>query len=94
MVHGPLFTPSGGSVSTISGANDTRRVTYTTGLTISFVHTQSSKEVGSNDAGSYRIGNIGGANGETPGYVHTHIVFFSDFKNRVRVDPRKVFCGW
>jgi hypothetical protein len=48
-----------------------------------------------------RIGFVGGPGGDsgTPfpdgtGYVHTHIVFFSDKANGIRIDPRKLFCGW
>ena len=37
------------------------------------------------------IGNIGGpVGGNMPGYIHSHLVFF---KNGVRTDPRKIFCG-
>jgi RHS repeat-associated protein len=90
----PLYAPSGGRVGPIrtdSQDNVYRRVSYSTGLTITFVHVI--PDSGPGRRGSVRIGNIGGSDSGSPGYLHTHIVFFSDFKNRVRVDPRKLFCG-
>ena len=54
------------------------------------------------------IGFVGGAGGEGSlhnlhdgnnivgkvGYTHTHIVFFSNYSKNIRIDPRKIFCGW
>jgi hypothetical protein len=53
------------------------------------------------------IGYVGGAGssyggirkkGATPAediyYYHTHIVFFSNKAKNIRIDPRKLFCGW
>ncbi len=97
---GPLYAPAGGKVSPIgidSLGNQYRRASYSTGLTITFVHTAPSKENDTNELGSVRIGNIGGAGGgpnDSPDYVHSHLVFFSNFAKRERVDPRQVFCGW
>ena len=91
-----LYAPSGGNIGpieTTSGGNVQRRVNYSTGLTITFVHVIPNGGSDKNSMGSERIGNIGGPDGGSPGYLHTHIVFFSNFKDRVRVDPRKVFCG-
>jgi RHS repeat-associated protein len=92
-----LYAPPGGTVGPIQKTgrgNTQRRVRYNTGLTITFVHLTATSERDRNDMGSVRIGNIGGPVGaDNPGYIHTHIVFFSDFSNGIRVDPRKVFCG-
>src|SRR5262249_49790309 len=87
-----LYTPAGGNVGHIytTGKGNTQLgVSYSTGLSITFVHLTGASG-GPNDVGSVRIGNIGGPGGDTAGYVHTHLVFFDRGK---RVDPRKVFCG-
>lgn len=82
-----------GRIGVDSKDNTFMRVSYSTGLTISFVHVTAGG--GSPNAmGSMRIGNLGGPGGNTAGYFHSHIVFFSNFKNGTRVDPRKVFCGF
>lgn len=35
------------------------------------------------------LGALGGRGGDTPGYVHTHIIFRRRGKE---VDPRSIFC--
>ena len=92
----PLYAPAGGRVGRLhmQGSNEVRRVSYSTGLTISFFHVAYSKEKDVNSIGSRRIGNIGGGGGDGLGYIHSHLIFYSDFRKRERVDPREVFCGW
>jgi hypothetical protein len=87
-----LYTPSGGRVGPIiitASGNVTRRVSYSTGLGISFVHVI--RGGGPNRSGSVTLGTIGGPDSGGPNYRHTHIVFFDGKGNRV--DPRRVFCG-
>ena len=90
-----LYAPSGGTVSRMgvdSLKNTFIRVSYGTGLTITFVHV-SAGTGDPNAMGSVRIGDLGGPGGNLEGYVHSHLIFYSDFKKGIRVDPRKVFCG-
>jgi len=63
------------------------------GVTISFVHIGSPTGPARNAAGSTRVGSIAGPGGDSAGYNHTHINFYSNFARRTRVDPRKLFCG-
>jgi hypothetical protein len=95
----PLYAPRGGNMGPRYTHYDDngdpdytgRRVTYGTGLTISFVHVGPST---GGRRGSVLVGGIGGLGGDRPpGYIHTHIIFYSDFNKKIRVDPRKVFCG-
>jgi RHS repeat-associated protein len=88
----PLYAPSGGRVGpifTTPSGNVTRRVSYGTGLGISFVHVIPGG--GPDRSGSVTLGTIGGPDSGGSNYRHTHIVFFDGRGNRV--DPRKVFCG-
>jgi len=77
--------------------NSGLRFTYATGLTISFVHvgTSNPNRVPSiptrSSEATTRIGYVGGFGGEGDGYYHTHIIFSA---GGLRVDPRKVFCGF
>jgi RHS repeat-associated protein len=87
----PLYAPSGGTVGpifTTASGNVTRRVSYSTGLGISFVHVIPGG--GPNRSGSVTLGTIGGPDSGGANYRHTHIVFFN---GGTRVDPRRVFCG-
>jgi hypothetical protein len=87
----PLYAPSGGTVGplvTTGSGNLTRRVSYSTGLSLSFVHVIPAG--GPNRSGSVTLGTIGGPDSGGPNYRHTHIVFFNKGN---RVDPRRVFCG-
>ncbi|MGH9930594.1 MAG: RHS repeat-associated core domain-containing protein, partial [Pyrinomonadaceae bacterium] len=87
----PLYAPSGGRVGpifTTASGDVTRRVSYSTGLSISFVHVIPGG--GPNRSGSVILGTIGGPDSGGPNYRHTHIVFFM---NGARVDPRTIFCG-
>jgi len=87
----PLYAPSGGTVGpifTTASGNATRRVSYSTGLGISFVHVIPGG--GPNRRGSVTLGTIGGPDSGGANYRHTHIVFFN---GGTRVDPRRVFCG-
>ena len=97
--QGPLYAPVGGNIGKAynSGRNVDGSVnrnidaTYSTGLTIIFVHVApSTGGAGVNGMGSINIGNIGGSGGNSPNYMHTHIVF--KFKGS-RVDPRQIFCN-
>ena len=86
-----LYAPSGGAVGAIfttGSGNVTRQVSYSTGLSISFVHVI--RGGGPARSGSVVLGTIGGPDSGGSNYRHTHIVF-SNRGNRV--DPRKVFCG-
>jgi hypothetical protein len=80
---------------------------YSGGLVISFIHSGPTNSQGvpslatsTDRPGSVlvgTIGNFGGVNvgGSDPGYVHTHIRFYSaDRRGRMGapIDPRKVFC--
>ena len=72
------------------------RFYYTGGLSISFLHVGDTEidKSDRNQAGSVRIGNIGGpgTGGEGgTGYQHSHV---NVYRNGKRIDPRKVFCGW
>ena len=92
---GPLYTPRGGRVERSSKTSI--RVHYRTGLSITFVHATYIKVKGVNNAGLRRIGIIGVKNDPSQSgkdYIHVHMVFYSNFGKRERVDPREVFCGW
>ncbi len=94
--HGPIFSPAGGKATPLAFdklGNQYRRVHYNTGLSITFVHVEESKSLAKNPLGSQQIGLLGGPGGDTKGYVHSHLIFYSNFNKGIRVDPRKVFCG-
>jgi hypothetical protein len=77
---------------------------------IEFVHAGTNNENGTPSApinpGKEKVGVIGFVGGQggtsnvfdkkngTISYNHTHIVFFSDKAKNLRIDPRKLFCGW
>jgi len=103
----PLFTPSGWigkPVAYYVNGNSGIRFTYSGGITIEFVH------VGTNNKnmtpaiptdrpdanGLVQIGWIAGPDtgGDSLGYNHTHIVFFSNHAQNERIDPRVLFCGF
>jgi hypothetical protein len=90
----PLYAPHGGTVGQIgkdSLDNLYRRVSYGTGLTITFMHVIPGG--GPSRSGSVFLGTIGGLDSGADNYRHSHLIFYSNFAKGIRVDPRKVFCG-
>jgi hypothetical protein len=106
----PLYTLGGWTSVTnyYEGGNSGLIFNYAGGITIEFVHVGTDNKnkypsIPKNPGNGklQKIGFIGGYGGVSSSvysqgisYNHTHIVFFSNKAKGIRIDPRKIFCGW